>query len=43
VLAVLQVSSFPIGTAYAIYAFWVCWMNEPTKRAFASSLRPCAR
>jgi len=39
-LAVLQVSTFPIGTAYAIYALWVCWLNEPSKRAFESALRP---
>lgn len=37
VLAGLQVASFPLGTSYAIYALWVCWFNEPTKRAFEDS------
>jgi hypothetical protein len=39
-LAVLQVSTFPVGTAYAIYALWVCWLNERTKKAFESAFRP---
>lgn len=39
-LAVLQVSTFPVGTAYAIYALWVCWLNERTKKAFESAVRP---
>jgi hypothetical protein len=39
-LAVMQVSTFPVGTAYAIYALWVCWLNERTKKAFESALRP---
>jgi len=32
VLAVLNFSNVPLGTAYAVYALWVCWMNETTKR-----------
>ena len=39
-LAVVQVSTFPIGTVYAIYALWVCWLNERSKKAFESAFRP---
>jgi hypothetical protein len=37
VLAVLTIASFPVGTAYAIYALWVCWSNPPTRAAFEQS------
>lgn len=33
-LATMQLMAFPIGTAYALYAFWVCWMNDETKVKF---------
>lgn len=33
-LAVLQIAAFPIGTAYALYALWVCWINDETKTRF---------
>jgi VIT1/CCC1 family predicted Fe2+/Mn2+ transporter len=35
VMAVLSMGNNPpIGIAYAIYAFWVCWVNEETKAVF---------
>ena len=34
ILAVLCVGSVPLGTAYGIYALWICWMNEETKATF---------
>lgn len=34
VLAVMSLGSVPVGTAYGIYALWVCWMNEETKALF---------
>lgn len=33
-LATMQLMAFPIGTAYALYAYWVCWMNDETKVKF---------
>lgn len=40
VFAILQLMSFPIGTCYAGYAVWVCWINEESARAFASGIKP---
>ncbi len=34
ILALMLVSSFPIGTLFAAYAIWVCWINEGSKHAF---------
>ena len=34
IMAVLTITSVPFGTAYAVYALWLCWMNEETKKAF---------
>ena len=34
ILAVLQIASFPLGTAYGIYALWICWSNIDTKYMF---------
>ena len=34
ILAILQIASFPVGTAYGVYALWVCWSNGPTKAVF---------
>jgi hypothetical protein len=34
VMAVLSLGSAPVGTAYGVYALWVCWMNEETKALF---------
>jgi len=33
-LATLQLMAFPVGTAYALYALWVCWVNDETKTRF---------
>ncbi len=33
-LAVLHLVNFPVGTAFALYALWICWFNEPTKIYF---------
>lgn len=33
-LAPLHLLSFPVGTAYSLYALWVCWVNSPTKTKF---------
>lgn len=34
VLAVLHAANFPLGTAYAAWAGWLCWLNPETARAF---------
>ena len=39
-LALVHVTSFPIGTAYAGYALWLCWINEKTRLAFNSAIKP---
>jgi hypothetical protein len=39
-LALVHVMSFPLGTAYAGYALYLCWVNESTRRAFASAIKP---
>jgi hypothetical protein len=39
-LAVTQIMSFPVGTLYALYALYVCWLNDETCRAFDSGLKP---
>lgn len=31
-LALALIVTFPIGTAYALYALWVCWANPITRR-----------
>jgi hypothetical protein len=33
-LAVLQLASFPVGTAYSLYALWVVWMNPDSAKKF---------
>lgn len=33
-LAVMQLASFPIGTAYALYALWVVWLNDDSAKKF---------
>jgi hypothetical protein len=37
ILALLNVTNVPIGTAYALFALWVCWMNEESKAFFEES------
>ena len=39
-LAAMQIMSFPLGTVYAVYALWVCWVNEPSAKRFASDYKP---
>jgi hypothetical protein len=38
-LAATQLMSFPTGTAYAVYAFYVCWVDEPSARRFTSAMK----
>ena len=33
-LASLHLVNFPIGTAYAVFAWWVCWLNPETVAIF---------
>ncbi len=40
VLALLQAFSFPIGTVYCVYAIWICWFNDETKRRFDAVFHP---
>ncbi len=28
VMAVISLPAFPIGTAFGLYALWVCWMSD---------------
>jgi len=37
VLALISLPSLPLGTAYGLYALWVCWWNRETKRTFRGS------
>ncbi|MBX3275489.1 MAG: hypothetical protein KF729_34840 [Sandaracinaceae bacterium] len=39
-LASMQLMSFPFGTAYALYALWVCWLNAETSRRFEAVIKP---
>jgi len=39
-LALTQLTSFPFGTGYALYALWVCWVDEDAKRAFDRAIKP---
>lgn len=39
-LAWMQVWSFPLGTAYALYALWVCWVHEPSRERFERAIKP---
>jgi len=39
-LASMQLMSFPVGTAYACYALYVCWVDEGAKRKFDSAIKP---
>jgi len=34
IVAVGSLASAPLGTAFGIYALWVCWVNEETKATF---------
>jgi hypothetical protein len=35
-LALLHMANVPLGTAYALYAFWVMYVNDETVRIFAT-------
>ncbi len=37
ILALMNITNVPIGTAYALFALWLCWMNEETKAFFEES------
>ncbi len=34
ILAVIHAANFPLGTGYAAWAGWLCWLNPETTRAF---------
>ena len=36
ILAVLSVINLPVGTLFALYSLWACWVNEDTKSRFDS-------
>jgi hypothetical protein len=33
-LATLHLATFPLGTLYALYAMWVCWIDPETSKIF---------
>ncbi len=39
-LAMLHIANFPLGTLYAAYAIWVCWVDPQTTAVFD---RPAGR
>lgn len=40
-LAAAQCTTFfPLGTVYALYAGYVCWLNQDARKAFESALKP---
>ena len=39
-LAASQLLSFPLGTAYAVYALWVCWVDEESSARFDAAIKP---
>jgi hypothetical protein len=39
-LASMQLMSFPVGTVYAVYALWVCWGDEDSRKKFESAIKP---
>ena len=40
VLLGLAMRTLPVGTAYALYALWVCWSHEQSSKAFERSIKP---
>jgi len=36
-VAIASLGSLPLGTAFGVYAIWVCWFNEETKATFDAS------
>lgn len=39
-LASLQLMSFPVGTAYAVYALYVCWVDAESSHRFEAAIKP---
>lgn len=39
-LAATQLMSFPLGTAYACYALWVCWVDPESGKRFDAVIKP---
>lgn len=39
-LASTQIASFPIGTAYALYALYVCWADPASTAQFERAVKP---
>lgn len=39
-LASMQIMSFPQGTVYALYAIYVCWLNEESAKRFGDGIKP---
>ncbi len=37
VLALVSLPSIPFGTAYGLYALWVCWIHKKTRMSFRGS------
>lgn len=42
-LASMQIMSFPLGTVYAVYAIYVCWLNEDSAKRFGDGIKPPIR
>jgi hypothetical protein len=40
IFALVQLLSFPVGTLYALYALWVCWIDPESTRRFESAWKP---
>jgi hypothetical protein len=39
-LAAMQLMSFPVGTLYAVYALWVCWVDPASSRKLDDGYKP---
>lgn len=39
-LASMQLLSFPLGTVYALYAMYVCWLNDDSAKRFGDGIKP---
>lgn len=39
-LASMQLMSFPVGTAYAVYALYVCWVDADSTKRFDAVIKP---
>lgn len=43
VLALALIVTLPLGTAYALYALWVCWLNPLTRAWLGAEREQVAR